>query len=70
MSLETFRAETRSWLEANCPASMRTPMAADEYPGGGRRAQYKTLKPKIGWPRVRAGGLPPQPGQPNTAAGA
>ncbi|MDC1328242.1 acyl-CoA dehydrogenase family protein [Pseudomonadales bacterium] len=41
MSLETFRAETRSWLEANCPASMRTPMAADEYPGGGRRAQYK-----------------------------
>ena len=46
MSLETFRAETRSWLEANCPASMRTPMAADEYPGGGRRAQYKNPETK------------------------
>ena len=41
MSLETFRAETRSWLEANCPDSMRTPMPADEYPGGGRRARFK-----------------------------
>ena len=46
MSLETFRAETRSWLEANCPASMRTPMAADEYPGGGRRARYKNSETK------------------------
>ena len=46
MSLETFRAETRSWLDANCPASMRTPMAADEYPGGGRRAQYKNPETK------------------------
>ena len=25
-SLEDFRAETRTWLEANCPASMRTPL--------------------------------------------
>ena len=25
--LEQFRAETRAWLEANCPASMRTPNA-------------------------------------------
>ena len=46
MSLETFRAEIRSWLDANCPASMRTPMAADEYPGGGRRAQYKNPETK------------------------
>jgi acyl-CoA dehydrogenase len=24
--LETFRAETRAWLEANCPPEMRQPM--------------------------------------------
>ena len=24
--IDTFRAETRAWLEANCPAEMRTPM--------------------------------------------
>ena len=32
MSIEAFREEVRSWLEVNCPASMRTPMPADEYP--------------------------------------
>ena len=26
---DAFRAETRAWLEANCPASMRTPPATD-----------------------------------------
>ena len=40
-SSNAFREEVRGWLEDNCPASMRTPMVADEYPGGGRRAQYK-----------------------------
>ena len=24
--LEAFRAETRAWLEANCPAEMREPV--------------------------------------------
>ncbi len=34
--LEQFRLETREWLEANCPESMRTPEAseADQYWGG------------------------------------
>ncbi len=40
-NLEEFRTQARAWLEANCPASMRTPMPADEHPGGGRRARYK-----------------------------
>ena len=26
MGDDTFRAETRAWLEANCPAEMREPM--------------------------------------------
>ena len=45
--LAAFRAEARAWLEANCPASMRTPMPADESPGGGRRAQYKNPDTKV-----------------------
>jgi acyl-CoA dehydrogenase len=28
--LDTFRAETRAWLEANCPPEMRTPMASEK----------------------------------------
>ncbi|MET1112143.1 MAG: acyl-CoA dehydrogenase family protein [Allosphingosinicella sp.] len=40
--LETFRAETRAWLEANCPAEMREPMR-DESDAcwGGRDAVFK-----------------------------
>ena len=38
--LEAFRAETRAWLEANCPPSMRTPMPEDETVWGGKRASY------------------------------
>ena len=35
--LETFRAETRAWLEANCPAEVRGPRDGDEdYVWGGR----------------------------------
>src|SRR5208337_3202842 len=28
--LDTFRKEVRAWLEANCPAEMRTPMQGDQ----------------------------------------
>jgi alkylation response protein AidB-like acyl-CoA dehydrogenase len=38
--LETFRSETRAWLEANCPASMRTPMGEDDVIWGGRNEVY------------------------------
>jgi acyl-CoA dehydrogenase len=47
VSLKAFREETRSWLEENCPTSMRTPMPEDEYPGGGRRATYKNPDAKV-----------------------
>ena len=40
-ALETFRAEVRDWLEANCPQSMRTPMPEDEIVWGGRNVQFK-----------------------------
>jgi alkylation response protein AidB-like acyl-CoA dehydrogenase len=42
-----FRTEVRNWLAANCPPSMRTPMPADEYPGGGRRARWKNPDAKL-----------------------
>ena len=35
--LQTFREETRSWLEANCPPEMRKP---GDVAWGGRNAQF------------------------------
>ncbi len=35
--LDDFRAETRDWLEANCPASMRTRIVAGEEVNGGSK---------------------------------
>lgn len=40
--LENFRAETRAWLEANCPPEMREPARdEDDIYWGGRRATFK-----------------------------
>ncbi|HJP51107.1 MAG TPA: acyl-CoA dehydrogenase family protein [Pseudomonadales bacterium] len=57
MSLDEFREETRAWLEENCPTSMRTPMPQDEYPGGGRRMQYKNPDTKIWMDRMAEKGF-------------
>jgi alkylation response protein AidB-like acyl-CoA dehydrogenase len=67
--LETFRAEVRDWLEANCPESMRRPMSEDETVWGGRRAVYKNPDSKLWldsmaergwtaptWPKAYGGG--------------
>jgi alkylation response protein AidB-like acyl-CoA dehydrogenase len=53
--LETFRAETRAWLEANCPAEMREPMR-DESDAcwGGRNPVFKNDAQKR-WMDVMAG---------------
>ena len=41
--LETFRAETRAWLEANCPVECRGPLGNDEdRVWGGRNVTFKT----------------------------
>ncbi len=40
--LDTFRSETRAWLEANCPEEMRQPARDEEdVYWGGRRATFK-----------------------------
>ena len=53
--LDTFRAETRAWLEANCPPEMREPMR-DESDAcwGGRNAAFKNEAQKR-WMDVMAG---------------
>ncbi len=41
--LEQFRAETRAWLEANCPPEMREPVKGeDDACWGGRNAVFKS----------------------------
>ncbi len=46
--IETFRAKTRDWLEANCPAEMRKPLRTeDDVVWGGREA--KLSEPQRQW---------------------
>ncbi|HEX7036086.1 MAG TPA: acyl-CoA dehydrogenase family protein [Pseudomonadales bacterium] len=45
--LDTFREEVRSWLEANCPPSMRTPMPENETVWGGRRERFVNPDSKV-----------------------
>ena len=41
--LESFRAETRQWLEANCPPEMREPVRGDDDQcWGGRKFEFKS----------------------------
>ncbi len=67
--LETFRQQTRVWLNSNCPASMRTPASQAELFWGGRNAQYisddqrhwfETMRDQgwlaPDWPKVYGGG--------------
>jgi acyl-CoA dehydrogenase len=51
--LETFRAETRAWLEANCPAEMRQPMR-DESDAcwGGRNPSFQSEAQKLWMERM------------------
>ncbi len=57
MSLDEFRERTRTWLEENCPASMRTPLVPEEYPGGGTKAVYVNPDTKIWMDRCAARGF-------------
>ncbi len=54
--LEQFRADTREWLTANCPASMRTPMPDDERVWGGRNATFKHPDSRLWMERMVARG--------------
>jgi alkylation response protein AidB-like acyl-CoA dehydrogenase len=54
--LEKFRSETRAWVEANCPPSMRTPMVEDEVVWGGRNETFKNPDSKLWLERMAAKG--------------
>ncbi len=68
--LDTFRAKTRAWLEANCPVSMRLPMETeDDMCWGGRHWKFKSDDQRVWlermvekgwtvpeWPREYGGG--------------
>ena len=55
--LDAFRAETRAWLEANCPAECRGPVESDEdRVWGGRNAVFPTPAHKTWLDRMGAKG--------------
>ncbi|OQW55671.1 MAG: acyl-CoA dehydrogenase [Proteobacteria bacterium SG_bin9] len=52
--IETFRKETRAWLEANCPPEMRKPMTKEEDTfWGGRNATFSSDAQKVWFERMR-----------------
>jgi alkylation response protein AidB-like acyl-CoA dehydrogenase len=54
---DTFRAETRAWLEANCPPAMRTPMAGEaDICWGGRKAAFQSRDQQLWLERMGARG--------------
>ncbi len=54
--LETFRAETKAWLEANYPAALKDPKAAvDPEAMWGGRAFAGSADPQIVWMRAHGG---------------
>ena len=55
--LEAFRQETRAWLEANCPPTMRTPQRGDiDDVWGGQRPTWQHADQKIWLERMAARG--------------
>ena len=54
--LDDFRAETRAWLEANCPPECRGPAQEDAAIWGGRNAVFKTPGHKLWLDRMAARG--------------
>ncbi|MBC7520807.1 MAG: acyl-CoA dehydrogenase family protein [Sandarakinorhabdus sp.] len=57
VDLETFRAEARAWLEANCPAEMRTPIGRDaDICWGGRKGKFTSDAQKTWLERMGAKG--------------
>jgi acyl-CoA dehydrogenase len=52
----TFRAETRAWLEENCPPAMRTFMPENEQVAGGKQAKYVRPEQKQWLDRMAAKG--------------
>src|SRR6185295_11656725 len=64
--LAAFRAETRAWLEANCPPEMRRPMATEEdICWGGKRYTFQSDAQRLWLQRMGERGwtVPTWPGE-------
>ncbi len=55
-ALASFRDQTRTWLEDNCPPSMRTKMVAGEEVNGGRKRQSQNPESQLWLERMAARG--------------
>lgn len=51
--IEEFRAQTRQWLEENCPASMRTPILSGEIVWGGSHVTFGSEDQRVWFERMR-----------------
>ncbi|MCK0508102.1 acyl-CoA dehydrogenase family protein [Aromatoleum anaerobium] len=51
--IDDFRKETRAWLGANCPASMRGPMPDGELVWGGSEVEFKSEDQRLWFERMR-----------------
>ena len=54
--LNEFRAQVAQWLEANCPASMRTPIVAEEMVWGSSRLSFGSEDQRLWFERCRERG--------------
>ena len=54
--LQQFRADTRAWLDENCPPSMRTRMVAGEDVGGGSKRRSSNPEAYLWLDRMAARG--------------
>ena len=50
---DEFRKETRAWLEANCPPSMRTPTPDGGLVFGGRKISFQSEDQRLWFERMR-----------------
>ena len=51
--LDSFRNETRAWLEANCPESQRQPIKTSELINPGSRQEFPSADAKLWFERMR-----------------
>ncbi|HXW85399.1 MAG TPA: acyl-CoA dehydrogenase family protein, partial [Candidatus Binataceae bacterium] len=55
--LDTFRKETRTWLDANCPSEMRRPATGEEDTcWGGRKWKFKSEAQRVWLERMASRG--------------
>jgi hypothetical protein len=52
-TIEQFRHDTRAWLEANCPPSMRTAMGEGDVVWGAQQPQFPSSDAQLWFERMR-----------------